>query len=216
MTKIDCNIDSNIFKEECKDDNTVFYKKIGFCNQNKTNAYSDDCVKFCTPSICHLKKRYDFCKEHNIDDLDCDSEQKVLDLQNKCMRYTFLKPDSTRNFFTDKICNKKELDDFEKDCIKYNIPLNSCTLDTLENAQFREGISQGQSSDRRQEMLSYAQSQKETNIKEYRQTKDFLKNLFNLDLTLEEIGGKFGLLISGSSGVLLTIILILFLKKAKL
>jgi hypothetical protein len=214
MAKIDCNLDSNIFKEECKDDN----KKIAFCNQNKTNAYSDNCVKFCTPSICHLKKRYDFCKEHNIDDLDCDSEQKVLDLQNKCMRYTFLKPDSSRNYFTDKICNKKEIDDFEKDCIKYNIPLNSCTLDTLENAQFREGISIGQSSNRRQEMLSYAQSQKETNIEKYRQTKDFL--IFNLDLTFEEIikklGGEFGLLISGSSSVLLTIILILFLKKAKL
>lgn len=231
---VDCNLDANIFKKECDKDDTAFGKRAQFCNLNKENVYSGNCVEFCKnyPKRCFLKERYDFCKQNKIDDADCDTEDKIRTIQNRCIKYGFIDNNYTitENAFeiTDKgeieitLCNSKDLKKFEDQCKEYNIPLDVCNFELLNNKKFEGSLSfsdyRKEAQARRQEILDFAREQKTAQEQAHQETKDSIMDLLNVDLLPKDVLKKYlggvdtqSLVIAGVVGAALLLSLIVFL-----
>jgi hypothetical protein len=231
---VDCNLDANIFKKECDKDDTAFGKRAQFCNLNKENAYSNNCVEFCKtyPKRCFLKKRYDFCKDNEIDDTNCDTEEKIRTIQNRCVKYGLLDNNFliTPNSFglTDKgefelyLCNSEYLKKFEDECKKYNVDLGICNFELLNNKKFEGDLSfndyREEARARRQEILDFAIQQKTTNEETHKDTRDSIMELLNVDLLPKDVLKKYlggvdtqSLIVAGVVSLVLLLSLVVFL-----
>lgn len=231
---VDCKLNSNIFKKECDNDDTAFGKRAQFCNLNKENAYSNNCVEFCKtyPTRCFLKKRYDFCKDNEIDDTNCDTEEKIRTIQNRCVKYGFIDNDYviTENAFeindngdlTLHKCNTVDLKKFEDECKKYNIDLGICNFELLNNKKFEGDLSfsdyRDEAQARRQEILDFAIQQKIINEEGHQETRDSIMELLNVDVLPKDVLKQYlggvdtqSLIVAGVVSLILLLSLVVFL-----
>jgi hypothetical protein len=129
----DCNNDLNYFDADCdyyasNKATDAFKKRKTFCNLNRLNAYSSNCIRFCNVnrSECSLKNLYDTCKNFNIPDSDCNQET-IDKLRNKCLKYKIINENNKLQPGAPP-CNDQSIKSFENDCNTYNFTLDTCNV----------------------------------------------------------------------------------------
>jgi len=141
----DCNSDLNYFDADCdyhasNKMTQAFQKRKDFCNRSRENAYSTNCIRFCNVSRtdCTLKKMYDECKRFGISDANC-TQSQIDTIRKRCLDYKMIN-DTDKQTRGAPQCNASGLASFESDCTKFNIALNECNVEAVNNAKETEEL----------------------------------------------------------------------------
>jgi hypothetical protein len=136
--RVNCLDDTNLFHEECKfrTDSSYKTKLQEFCNRNDTNALSSGCINWCRSNSTSCTRYNDLtdCTKYGITVGDC-NRSKIDQTQTLCGKYKIIQSDVGGTGIYP--CNINSIKELEKECKDYDINLDSCSPDSLENAKNR-------------------------------------------------------------------------------
>jgi len=144
-----------------KNTSSSTYNKMmkNFCNASNENAISADCQTWCATNIddCTILNKLNRCEKLGLSGADC-NDNNISALQNKCKKYAIL---SEQGLVKGYPCTPLGVSQFETDCAKHGINIDSCTPEQIEIAK----------SNVLQEDIKKAQ------LNKYDEIKDVVKNI---------------------------------------
>jgi hypothetical protein len=162
--KIDCHNKENLFRDECKElkrnDNTRYQQLMNeYCNENDTNAKSDNCRAWCVGgsiTSCVRLNTLNDCTKYKISDSECNI-QKVGEVKALCQSHNIEQELGTRAGWA---CSEESVKLFKEECNTYNIPMEVCDPMLLADTKANEINKQlaKQSIDVSQEQFEYTQN----------------------------------------------------------
>lgn len=138
--RVNCLDDANLFHNECKfrTDNSYKTKLQEFCNRNDTNAKSSGCVTWCNvvgnSNSCTRLADLNDCTKYGITTPEC-NRAKINEVIADCEKYKIIQ--SSVGGTGIYPCNVNYIKQLETECTEYDIPLSSCSPDSLENEKSR-------------------------------------------------------------------------------
>jgi hypothetical protein len=134
--RVNCLDDANVFNQECtkRTDGSYNDKVREFCNRNDENAMSSGCINWCKNNSTSCTRYNDLtdCKTFGITVPDC-TRAKIDETQTLCKKYKIIQSDIGNTGVYP--CNVNSIKELEKECKEYDVSLNSCSPDSLENAK---------------------------------------------------------------------------------
>lgn len=128
-----------------------------YCNQNRNNAKSDDCINWCTANRtqCTLLNTIQDCQKYEIPESSC-TPQATIDVRTNCLKYGMLSEQGLP--IGDYTCSQSGIDKLKEDCQEYKIT-ETCTATGIRNAKVSEQSKQQSEEALKQSELQFEQTQ---------------------------------------------------------